>query len=97
MHDNLLIALSGGSSGIGLETVTKFLAQGALVVNGDLNQPLIIENNKNLSFVEVDVTSWEQLSALFEKTIELHGRVDHVFANAGELTSCSVLVPMFTA
>jgi NAD(P)-dependent dehydrogenase (short-subunit alcohol dehydrogenase family) len=29
------------------------------------------------------VTSWAEQLSLFKKTRELHGRVDHVFANAG--------------
>ena len=29
------------------------------------------------------MTKWSDLLALFKKTKEVHGRVDHVFANAG--------------
>ncbi|KAF1351819.1 short chain dehydrogenase [Delphinella strobiligena] len=82
LNDKVII-ITGGSSGIGLETAKKFLGLGAKVVNGDLNPPPSDIAHEKLSYVPVDVTSWEQLSALFEKTVELYGRIDHVFANAG--------------
>lgn len=45
-------------------------------------QPIPITHN-GLTFVETNVTSWPSLLALFKKAIELHGQVNHVFANAG--------------
>lgn len=54
---------------------------GAHVVVGD-KQPIPITHD-GLTFVETDVLSWPSLLALFNKTVELHGHVDHVFANAG--------------
>lgn len=36
-----------------------------------------------LTFQQTNVGSWSDLQALFDKAIQLHGRVDHVFANAG--------------
>lgn len=35
------------------------------------------------TFVQTDVTSWAQLTALFKKTKAQHARIDHVFLNAG--------------
>ncbi len=37
----------------------------------------------NLTFQQVDVVSWESQSSLFRKAISVHGKIDHVFANAG--------------
>lgn len=54
---------------------------GANVVVGD-QQPTPISHN-GLTFLEINVTSWPSLLALFNKAIELHGQVNHVFANAG--------------
>lgn len=54
---------------------------GANVVVGD-QQPTPI-THKGLTFLETNVTSWPSLLALFKKAIELHGQVNHVFANAG--------------
>lgn len=48
---------------------------------GDL-QPVPVTHD-GLTFVETNVLSWSALLALFNKAIELHGHVDHVFANAG--------------
>lgn len=72
---------TGGSSGIGLATVGLLLELGANVVVGD-QQPIPITHN-GLTFLETNVTSWPSLLALFNKAIELHGQVNHVFANAG--------------
>lgn len=54
---------------------------GASVVGGDRN-PIPIEHTK-LSFSQIEVTSWTDLSALFKHAKEVHGRIDHVFSNAG--------------
>lgn len=58
------------------------LAHGSTVVNGDLN-PAAIRASDTYSFVQTDVANWASLNALFRKAKELHGRIDHVFANAG--------------
>lgn len=71
----------GGSSGIGLATVELLLELGANVVVGD-QQPIPISHD-SLTFLETNVLSWPSLLALFNKAVELHGQVDHVFANAG--------------
>ena len=72
----------GGSSGIGLATVELLLSIEATVVNADL-QPPRKELTGALNFIKTDVTRWEELLALFNKTKELYGCIDHVFANAG--------------
>lgn len=36
-----------------------------------------------MTFIKTDVSKWADLIALFKKTKEIHGRIDHVFANAG--------------
>lgn len=54
---------------------------GASVVVADMN-PCPIENAA-LKFQKTDVTSWEQLTSLFKLAHDSHGRIDHVFANAG--------------
>ncbi|EOD51813.1 putative short-chain dehydrogenase reductase sdr protein [Neofusicoccum parvum UCRNP2] len=64
---------------------------GAKVVMGDLNPPPPKIESPDMTFVPLDVTSWEALSGLFEKAIELHGRIDHVFANAGIAPRVSLL------
>lgn len=78
-----VIIITGGSSGIGLATVSLALELGAKVVMGDRNPPPPKVEHENMAFFTLDVTSWDALSGLFEKAVELHGRIDHVFANAG--------------
>jgi NAD(P)-dependent dehydrogenase (short-subunit alcohol dehydrogenase family) len=77
-----VILITGCSSGIGLATSKLMLSLGAKVAGGDINPAPITEGS--FVFVKTDVTSWDSQLQLFEKTVEKFGRVDHVFANAGE-------------
>lgn len=51
------------------------------MVVGDKN-PMPITHDA-LTFQETNVGSWSDLQALFHQAMHLHGRIDHVFANAG--------------
>lgn len=53
----------------------------AKVVAGDRNPTPT--SNPNLSFIQTDVTSWSDLRSLFKEAKQRHGRIDHVFSNAG--------------
>jgi NAD(P)-dependent dehydrogenase (short-subunit alcohol dehydrogenase family) len=55
------------------------------VVSGDINPPAASEPTEKsaLLFVRTDVANWDDLSALFKKAKQHHGRIDCVFANAG--------------
>lgn len=55
---------------------------GASVVSGDV-QPPPKQHEGSFTFVKTDVSVWSDLVALFKKTKEVYGRIDHVFANAG--------------
>ncbi|KAL5118231.1 hypothetical protein ACEQ8H_003903 [Pleosporales sp. CAS-2024a] len=72
--------VTGGSSGIGLATVDLLLSLGASVVSGDMQEAPV---KNGVSHVPVDVRKWSDLTQLFKATMEKHGRVDYVFANAG--------------
>jgi NAD(P)-dependent dehydrogenase (short-subunit alcohol dehydrogenase family) len=77
--------VTGGCSGIGLATVRRFTAEGAKVVIGDVdddNGPRIAEDLGG-SFVHCDVTSPEQVEALFLAAKVTFGSVDIAFNNAG--------------
>ncbi|KAI0535004.1 short chain dehydrogenase [Xylaria digitata] len=70
--------------GIGLATVQLLLSLGASVIGADLREPEEgAVSSAQFTFHNTNVAKWQDLVGLFKKAIELHGRVDHVFANAG--------------
>ncbi|ROV99712.1 hypothetical protein VSDG_02948 [Cytospora chrysosperma] len=77
-----VVVLTGGSSGIGLATVELLLSLGAFVVNGDI-APTAAPQGDHYTWVKTNVANWAELNALFKEAKKLHGRIDHVFANAG--------------
>ncbi|KAK2598807.1 hypothetical protein N8I77_012194 [Diaporthe amygdali] len=77
-----VVIITGGSSGIGQGTVQLLASLGASVVNADIAPPAE-SPDKGVTFIKTDVSKWADLTALFKKTKEVHGRIDHVFANAG--------------
>ncbi|RYP48178.1 hypothetical protein DL768_005878 [Monosporascus sp. mg162] len=78
-----VVIVTGGSSGIGLATVSLLLSLGASVINADVQPPIEPVDSPRFTFVKTSVTVWAELVALFKETKALHGRIDHVFANAG--------------
>jgi NAD(P)-dependent dehydrogenase (short-subunit alcohol dehydrogenase family) len=83
--DGKVAVVTGGCSGIGLATVERFAEEGAKVVIGDLDDA----RGKDLAerigglFVHVDVTSKEEVDALFKAAKDTYGSVDIAFNNAG--------------
>lgn len=83
--DGKVGVITGGCSGIGLATARKFIAEGATVVIGDVDQvngPRLADELGG-SFVFVDVTDAEQVEGLFAHAKERYGRIDIAFNNAG--------------
>lgn len=86
--DNKVAIVTGGASGIGLETAKLFLNEGAKVVIGDFSdkgQEIVNElnTNDNALFVKTDVTNEDQVKNLINKAVEKFGHIDIMFANAG--------------
>ena len=87
--DGRVAVVTGGCSGIGLATVRRFLEEGAKVVVGDVDdgrgEELAAElgQEDTMTYVHVDVTSKEQVDALFKTAKDTHGSVDIAFNNAG--------------
>jgi NAD(P)-dependent dehydrogenase (short-subunit alcohol dehydrogenase family) len=81
--------VTGGCSGIGLATVRRFVEEGAKVVIGDIDDErghaLVgqLGGTDLATYVGVDVTSKDQVDALFATTKETYGSVDIAFNNAG--------------
>jgi len=82
------VVLTGGSTGIGKEAVQLFHQNGAKVIFGDVADQLgqALEsslNSPNAKFQHCDTTSYQDQLALFQKALDLYGKVDIVVANAG--------------
>src|SRR6478672_3623360 len=83
--ENKVAVITGGCSGIGLATARRFVAEGATVVIGDIDDargPDLAEELTG-SYVHVDVTDADQVGALFAHAYQSYGRVDVAFNNAG--------------
>ncbi|WP_449601557.1 SDR family NAD(P)-dependent oxidoreductase [Paenibacillus sp. Marseille-Q9583] len=90
MTDKRVAVITGGASGIGKQTAFKFASKGDQVVVADFNQQLgeetvaqIIKDGGEAIFVKTDVSKYEEVEALVEKTVATYGRIDVMFNNAG--------------
>jgi NAD(P)-dependent dehydrogenase (short-subunit alcohol dehydrogenase family) len=87
--DGKVAVVTGGCSGIGLATVNRFVEEGARVVIGDIDDQRGHELVGQLggediaTYLHVDVTSKEEVDALFAKAKDTWGSVDLAFNNAG--------------
>lgn len=82
--------ITGGASGIGLETARLLAANGARVVLADLQSELgqaaardIEAQGGEARFIRTDVTKRDDLQAMLEFAVGQFGRVDIVHNNAG--------------
>src|SRR3954463_15021141 len=90
-HSNKLagkIALvTGGTSGIGLATAKRFVAEGAHVfITGRRQEQLdaaVKEIGRNVTGVRGDVSRLEDLDVVYTTIQKERGRLDVLFANAG--------------
>lgn len=85
-----VVVITGAGSGIGRSTAIKFASKGDKVVIADFNEKggqetvdMIKAQNGEATFVKVDVSKFDQVEAMIEKTVELYGSLDVVFNNAG--------------
>jgi NAD(P)-dependent dehydrogenase (short-subunit alcohol dehydrogenase family) len=79
--------ITGGSSGIGLATAKRFVAEGAHVVITSRREKELKEAaaliGKYVTTVTGDVTRLEDLDRLYAVVKEKHGHIDVLFVNAG--------------
>jgi len=83
--DGKVAVVTGGCSGIGLATVMRFAEEGARVVVADVDAVRgkeVVDGIGGL-FVACDVTSKDDVDALFKAAHEAYGSVDIAFNNAG--------------
>ena len=83
--DGKVAVVTGGCSGIGLATVKRFLEEGAQVVVGDLDDARgeALAQEAGITYVHTDVTSKDDVDALFATAHSTYGRIDIAFNNAG--------------
>ena len=87
--DGRVAVVTGGCSGIGLATVRRFVQEGAKIVVGDIaddaGAALVAElgGTDTATYVHVDVTSKDQVDALFATAKNTYGSIDIAFNNAG--------------
>ena len=87
---NKVAIVTGGSSGIGFETVKKFVSEGAKVVIADINEDggkraaeAFAGEGAEVRFIKTDVANYGQVEQLVQETVETFGSLDVMFNNAG--------------
>ncbi len=87
---NKNVLITGASSGIGAESAKLFSQQGATVILVARNESKlkrvsnsIKSNNGNSYIIKCDISDTNQVSRMVEESIELFGRIDVLFNNAG--------------
>ncbi|MBS0986506.1 SDR family oxidoreductase [Acetobacter thailandicus] len=83
-----VVVITGASSGLGEAAVRRLAADGAKIVIGArrLDKLEALVNTLSLgagAAVKTDVTQPEQVQALVDSAIKLHGRIDVIINNAG--------------
>ena len=79
--------ITGGTSGIGLGAVERFLEEGAKVVVGDIQDDLGAQLESrfgaDFAYLHTDVTDESQVEALVAGAVGRFGRLDVMYNNAG--------------
>jgi NAD(P)-dependent dehydrogenase (short-subunit alcohol dehydrogenase family) len=75
--------VTGGSSGIGLATTHRLASEGATVVIADITDGTALADEVGGRFIRTDVTSEDDVRALFDATVAEFGSLDVSFHNAG--------------
>ncbi len=85
--NNKIAVITGGSTGIGLATAQRFIADGAQVVitgrNEEALELAVAELGDRVTGIPGDVANLEDLDRLFAQVQTQYGRIDVLFANAG--------------
>jgi NAD(P)-dependent dehydrogenase (short-subunit alcohol dehydrogenase family) len=83
--DGRVAVVTGGASGIGLASVRRMAAEGARIVVADIDPAGGEAAAKEVDglFVRTDVTSEDDVRALFDAAQDTYGSVDIAFNNAG--------------
>jgi NAD(P)-dependent dehydrogenase (short-subunit alcohol dehydrogenase family) len=87
-HEGKVAIITGGNSGIGLATAQRLAAEGAYVFITGRRQPELDAAvkliGKNVTAVQGDVSNLADLDRLYATVKQQKGRIDILFANAGD-------------
>ena len=90
IFDNKVVIVTGGGSGIGQATAILYAQEGAKVIVSDLNEKggretvaSIKKAGGDASFIKTDVSKPEDCQALVKSSVDIYGRLDMAFNNAG--------------
>ena len=89
--DGKVALVTGGATGIGRVTAQLFAREGAKVVvatsrnvaGGNETVKLIEDAGGDAIFVQCDVVKEDEVRAMVDKCVEVYGRLDYAFNNAG--------------
>ena len=88
--ENKVSVITGAGSGIGRAAALTFAREGALVVVGDIDESAgretveaVTAAGGRAAFVKTDVTRAKDVEGLVEEAVQLFGRIDCAFNNAG--------------
>jgi 3alpha(or 20beta)-hydroxysteroid dehydrogenase len=84
--------ITGGTSGIGLETAKRFISAGAKVVVAGRKDGTAIADEIGAKFVQCDVSKEESVENLMETTKNTYGNIDIIVNNAGANFGYNVLM-----
>lgn len=85
-----VVLITGGSSGMGRAAAIAFAKAGANVVvaarrvqESSETVRLLKDTGGEATFIQTDVSRSEEIAALIDKTVDIYGRLDCAFNNAG--------------
>jgi NAD(P)-dependent dehydrogenase (short-subunit alcohol dehydrogenase family) len=88
--ENKVALVTGAGSGIGKASALAFAREGAKVVvedivvdAGEQTANAIMESGGEATFIKADVARAAEVEAMINKTVELYGRLDCAYNNAG--------------
>ena len=91
---NKIIAITGGSNGLGLELAQYFSAAGAqvnVIARDERRLTEVCQNSTNLHPIVADVLDDQQVTDAVEAIVQQHGKIDVWFNNVGKSTRADLL------